>query len=228
MLEVNVLHHCVLCCAHTLFPWQTWGVSVSFGCDTQIPLVQSMWAVTHLHLHELEPAHSPLTSAGFTAHTIPPTHTHKQTPSSLHHPPLRLSLFYLPLSVTHRPSRPPSRTSCPPRRRLRSAPLSTVVWALIAGEKKSRRKHTHTYTHTYTYRPVYTPFKPAHTQCTTAAGRSQPFSLRLHPDRLLGSRPPRATKLHFLLLFFLFSPSECASVSLPLSVYLFSDTPRGS
>ncbi len=116
-------------------------------------------------------------------------------------PPLSSSL-----SVTHRPSPPPSRTSCPPRHRLHSAPLSTVVWALIAGEKKKK-------THTRICIDQCTHHSNQHTQCTTSASRSQPCLLRLHPDRLQGSRPLRATQLHFLLLFFLSFLSMCLFLS---------------
>lgn len=68
---------------------------------------------------------------------------HYPSNSNRQFPRLTLAFSICLHSVTHRPSPPPSRTSCPPLHRLRSAPLSTPVWALIAGKKKKQKTHTY-------------------------------------------------------------------------------------
>lgn len=131
-------------------------------------------------------------------------------------PPLSPSL-----SVTHSPAFPSSFSDL--MSSSAQAPLgSTVNCGVSSHSRWKKKKKTHTRIRT----DQCTHHSNQHTQCTTSAGRSQPCLLRLHPDRLLGSHPLRATQLHFLLLFFL--SSVCASLSLPLSMYLFSDTPCGS
>lgn len=165
-----------------------------FSLQTSCVLSNTDMYVTGAPSHTTDP--SQLVSRA----SLSPPSTHLSHLSPLY------PLLYLPLSVTHQPSRPPSRTSCPPWHRLHSTPLSPVVWALIASEK-SKKHHTHRpaqpHTHTCMYRPLHTPFNQ-HTQYTTTVSRSLPFSLRPRPVRLPGSWPQRATQLHFLLLFFPF------------------------
>lgn len=67
-----------------------------FGRDSQIPLIQSMQTITHIHTRELEPTHSP-PSQDTLAYTLPPTHTQATSPPSLLDLLSYLSLTGLPL-----------------------------------------------------------------------------------------------------------------------------------
>lgn len=89
-------------------------------------------------------------------------------------------------SITHRPSPPPSRTSCPPLHRLPSAPLSTVVWALIAGGKKKKER-----THIYVQSRAHTIETNTH-NALPQPGRSQPCLLRLHPKQVTRKSSPES------------------------------------
>lgn len=203
-----------LCMYHKLFPWPTWGVPVieRFGRDTQIPLIHSKQAIAHIHTRELEPAHTPPT---FMAYSLPPALTSSvfSTPS-------------LSLSICHSPAFPSSSSSFSDlMSSLAQAPLGSTVSCGVSSHSRWKKKRKQT--HMYAYRPVHTHHWNQRTQCTSTAGRSQPCSLRPHPDRLLGSRPLRAAQPHFLLIFFLPVLCVCVSSSLPLSTYLFSDTPCG-
>lgn len=117
------------------------------------------------------------------------------------------------LSVTHRPSPPPpSRTSCPPRHRLHSAPLSTVVWALIAGEKKKVKTDTDQCTHHSNQR----------TQWMHHHSRAAPSPARWGSTQTGYQEVVPWEPLSYISCSFSFSLSAvCDSFSLPLSVYLF-------
>ena len=140
---------------------------------------------THIRARELEPVHTPDSGHCYGLHCFF-KRAHKQ----------RLSSLSTCFSICHSPAFPSSSfsdlMSSPAQ-----APLGSTVNCGVCSHSRWKKKKSEN-----RHRPVHTPFKPAHTMnAPPQQGRSQPCSLRLHPDRLPGRRPLRATQLHFLLLF---------------------------